>query len=190
MKINKKEALALAKVLHQHTGSALPVGLQSEHDETIHKLVTRLDHFIMVDGADGADGDHVDDDYLPKKSPVKKEERPCDFLEDSDDEDDEDGEQEMASDNDVDAGDLHELTPVKATNGTIEFEYVFDDQASRLNLLLDGETIIEYVTHLRRHRDSLEVKASARDWTAYEVNRFPKGWASLLPIHQLLTVEY
>jgi len=160
MKINKKEALALAKVLHRHTGSALPVGLLSKHDETIRELVTRLDHF-MVAGA-----------------------------EDGDDEDDEDDEQEMASDNEVNASDLHELTPVKATNGTIEFEYVFDDQASRLNLLLDGETFIEHVTYLRRHRDSLEVKASARDWAAFEVNRFPKGWASLLPVHQLLTVEY
>lgn len=198
MKINKKEALALAKVLHQHTGSPLVVMSQSEHDKTVHALQARLDRFIMVDGADA---DHVDEDCCPKESPAKKQAQPCDFFDDGEDDDEdvfdeeeeddeeEDGEQEAAVDLEVPAGDLHDLAPAKATVGAVEFEHVFDEHTSRLDLLLDGETTIEHVTHLRRHGKSLEVKAAGRDWTSFEVSKFPKGWASALPLGELAAVE-
>ena len=197
MKINKKEALALAKVLHQHTGSALAIVPQSEHDETVRALAARLDRFIMVDGADA---DYVDEDCRPKKSPAKKQAQPCEFFDDSEeddedvsDEDDDDEDDEDCGDVEdveqhhltIDAGGLHDLKPATTKDGALEFEKV----KARVDVLLAGEAVIEGVDYVRRTGRSLEVKSADGDWTSFDVSKFPKGWASQLPIGELAMVE-
>lgn len=200
MKINKKEALALAKVLHQHTGSTLAIAPQSEHDETIHALQARLDRFIMVDGADA---DHVDDDFRPKASPAKRQAQPCDFFSDEEDDaeeeediddevDDEDDDEDEDCDDDVeqhdrtvDGEDLHALKPATSKDGALEFERV----KGQVDLLVGGEPAVEDVTYVKRTGRALEVKASDGGWTGFEVSKFPKGWASLLPAGDLAMVE-
>jgi hypothetical protein len=192
MNINKREALALAKVLHNN----VPMGLTLAHidpfTQTLLDLAAKIDRFILVDEADV---DYVDEGYHYKASPDKDSfvpHRPGDEDEEEDEEDvedDDDGEQTV--DVNVLAGNLHDLPGVKVTAGTIEFEHVPGAHANvgHVDLLLDGETTIEYVTHLRRSGKSLEVKPEDAAWISFDVARFPKGWATLLPAGMLARVQ-
>lgn len=184
MKITKKEALALAKVLHQHNPSPFLIAAHTQHDEVLAALSARVDRFILVDEADA---DYVDDEYLPEKSPAKKAEQPCDFYEgdeglpcDDDSDDDEDEEHDCTSA----ASALHDLKPATGKAGTLEFE----ESAETVDLLVAGEPVVEDVTHVRRGGRLLEVKDAEGAWSSFEVSKFPKGWASLLPAGDLVKV--
>jgi len=181
MKISKKEALALAKVLHQHNPCALLMSAHTQHDEVLAAVAARIDRFILVDEADH---DYVDEDFVYKDSPVK--EQACDFF---GDEDSTQVPEDEALSSFVSGENLHDLLPAKSTAGLVEFEHVTESQAPYVSLLLDGGTVIEGVTGLVRSGKSLEVTSRGGLKANFEFSRFPKDWVALLPARQAFAVE-
>lgn len=183
MKINKTEALALAKILHSHIPSIIHEGFDAQ-TTTLLAIASRIDRFLL---ADVADADYVDKEYIPKKSSDKGCADP--FRGESDDDENIEDEEKEKDDeiNVVEACDLHDLKGASGKDGTIEFEYL--DGTETVDLLVDGHAEMTAVSFIRRYAKKVEVQREDGRWIAFIVNKFPKGWASLLPIGVAVKVE-
>lgn len=105
-------------------------------------------------------------------------------LEDDDESDDE--EEELVADSYASSRDLHELKPVKTTQGSLEFEE--DEDGEECDVLLN--TYHECtITHLRRKGKELHVRDKDGEWRTYNVAKYPAGWADLLPLNELVEIE-
>ena len=45
------------------------------------------------------------------------------------------------------------------------------------------------VTHIRRKGKELHVRDTDGTWSIFDVDRFPKGWADVLPVNMLVEVD-
>lgn len=175
MKITKEEALTLAKVFHEFmianrcNSSALV--------DHVEEIATAVDEFLVGD-SDCAD-----------------EEDSCDNCqcggcedEDKDDEDDEDS-NEHDADSEVEADELHAMSPVKTKQGMVEFELVDEPGvgADRVDVLVDGYSEHD-VTHCRRNGSKFEALDSDGEWHIYHVRNTPKNLALLFPEGDLVEV--
>lgn len=163
MKINKADGLILAKLLHGH----VPFGLIGTPDDRTRRLIDladRIDRFLLLDEADT---DHVDVDYQIKVSPPEA----------------------LADEGDDDcfvSGDrLHDLLASPSDEGAVEFE----DTGKGVDLLLDGITLLEGVTAVKRTGHRLEVQTTPHTWTAFSMARYAKGWSTCLPVGATVHVE-
>lgn len=212
MKISKKDALALAKVLHQHVAHCAVIN-DPEFQNTLEDLSARC-HMFLVYGeeAEDEDGheccdhgeededDEAEDDLDEEEEDSSEEDKEDDeesgedeeSSEEDDDGDSEDEEDDLESDCYTTGDELHELTAVKSDEGAVEFEHVEadGDEGCRVDLLVDGYTQIEDVTYLRRKGKELHVRDGNADWSVFYVNKFPKDWAVALPLNQLVEVEH
>jgi hypothetical protein len=201
MRISKQDALALAKVLHQHVDHCYASDSdKSEHQETLEDLAERVDSYLVHGVEDDCcddereeeeeeDEEAEDDDEDEEDSSEEgdeeddEDEGEGDESSDSDDEDDdEDEEEDLSADAECASGDLHDLPAVKAKQGAVEFEAVEEGDC---DLLLDGGTE-HSVTHLRRKAKELHVRDADGKWHVYNVSRFSKGWSALLPLDELV----
>lgn len=176
MKINKDQALELSKILHIHLGEGLLFNgsEKSKHRQILEDLQLRLEGFLL--------GDQDDQD----------EEDDCCESDDEDDEaDDEEGtedEQELEPDSSASGQELHNLKAVKSQGVALEFEGIDEDEGSRVYVLVDSYP--EHIaTHIRRLSKSISIRDEFDTWRTYNVSRFPKGWADLLPLGELVEVE-
>lgn len=215
MKISKKDALTLAKVLHQHVGHCALVGdgARSEFQDTLEDLSARVDEFLVYgDEVDDDECEHdccaddeeegdkeTEDDDEDKEDPSEEggeeddeeEDEDEDSSEEDDDGDSEDEDEGLDVDSYVGGAELHDLTAVKSDDGAVEFEHVEGDdyEDPRVDLLVDGYTKIEGVTHIRRQGKELHVRDSDAKWSVFYVTKFPKAWVSTLPLSELVEVE-
>jgi hypothetical protein len=214
MKISKKDALVLAKILHQHLG---PYGLassdadKSEFQDTLEDLSARVDEFLVYGEVADDERKHdccVDKDEEEKYDDDETEDDGDEEEEDSGEEDEEDnegeGEDEESSEEDDDddseeeelnvdsyvaAGKLHDLKAVKTEAGTVEFEALEDrDDDGVCDLLVDGYTE-HSVTHVRRQGKELHVRDAYGEWHVYYVSKYPKGWTDVFPLGELVEIE-
>jgi len=182
MKISKKEALALTKVLHQHVEPAHAIvygNVVDDHRKTLRELAGRIDRFILVDEADG---DYVDEEYRPKESADKQQ--ACDFFPEGEDEEGAKDELSPEPTAFVTGDGLHDLKPATSKSGHLEFEKV----GPSVDLLVDGEPVVGGIAYVRRTGRQIVVEDVHGDQTIYEVSRFPKGWATLMPAGALVEV--
>lgn len=212
MKINKEEALVLAKILHQNLG---PYGLaavdKSEFQEALEDLAARVDEFLVYGDEEEAeeheccdhgeeDDDEGDEDLGEEEEDSGEEDEEDDEEsgedEESSEEDDgdypEDEEEELNADSYVGGEELHALKSAKSSDGAVEFEHAVDDDHSdedHVDLLVDGYTELSNITHVRRKGKELHVRDGAGDWYTFSIPRFPKGWSDVLPLDELVEVE-
>jgi hypothetical protein len=209
MRINKEEALALAKVLHTQQGYNPEE--KSDFEVTLADLAERIDSYLVHGDEDDCcddvceeedpedeedeeeeEDEEAEDDSDEEEDPAEEgdeeddeDEGEGDESSDSDDEDDdEDEEEDLDADATCASGDLHDLTAAKAKQGAVEFEAV---EEGCCDLLVDGGTE-HSVTHLRRKGKELHVRDDGGEWHVYNVSRFPKGWSKLLPLDELVEV--
>jgi hypothetical protein len=156
MNINKREALVIAKLLHQH-GFPFMTGEKTDFQVTVEYLEKRLQSFLTEDDSDV-------DLHKPKS----------DFR----------------------AGDLvrlgsvlHDLTPVKTTEGLVEFE-LFDD---RTTVIIDGRTLktIESIDSIRLGRTYLDI-LSGDERKSFIVNcgDWPKDWLKYMEFDTLYKIDH
>lgn len=152
MKINKKDALALAKVLHQHVDhlhSCLASGeSKSKHQDTLEDLAARVDEFLVCGDVDDdvcehdccvdegeADDDEGDEDLGEEEEDAGEEDEENDEESDEDkesSEEDDGDDPEVEEEDELDpvsfvyGSELHDLKPAKADEGSVEFELVED----------------------------------------------------------------
>lgn len=220
MKINKEEALVLAKLLHQHDSRSYPSALagdaeKTDFQNTIEDLCERLDDFLVYGeeetddeedeheccdhGEEEEDDDEGDEDLGEEEEDSSEEDEEDDEesgedeeSSEEDDGDDSEDEEELDVDSYAGGDDLHALKAAKLTNGSLEFEYVTGDDHSEkdhVDLVVDGYTELEDITHLKRKGKELHVRDCEGGWSIYDVERFPKGWADVLPLDELVEVE-
>jgi hypothetical protein len=60
-----------------------------------------------------------------------------------------------------------------------------------VDLLLDGEVLVQDVTDIRRNKKSIAVRLrSGGDWMSFDIkHRFPKEWIRELPLNTHVGVE-
>ena len=213
MKINAHEALALAKVLHGHVGDDYHASSSDEDKSdfrlTLEELAERIDDYLVNGDADEDDEaedccekvtyDDEEDEDEEAEDDDEEEEDPADEGDEEDDEDEGEGEEPSEEDDDeadeedlecddyVTPGQLHDLTAAKGKKGALEFEDT--EEPDSVQLLLDGGIEHEEVTHLKRVSKELHVRTTDGAWIVYQVARFPKGWAAVLPLDSLVRVE-
>lgn len=213
MKLSKEQALDLVKILaHYEVVTDSPI-----QDVDSSDLRRDLEEFIL-EGAEDCDedccSDEEDDDEETEDDSDEEEE---DSSEEDEEDDEESGEDEESSEEDDDddpeeedlnadiyvlGSDLHGLKVAKGKiisssagdpddEVTLEFENTEDDEANVCDLLVDGQPLGP-ITHVRRKGKELHVaesNAGSRAWHRFEVTKFPKGWADVLPLDQLAEVE-
>ncbi len=199
MKITKKEAVELSKALHQYqyTGGQL---ISSDHLDTLIALNERLEEYLVAEVEETDEEVEEDEDSEEDSSSESDEEDDEDKAESEEASDDadaeEDDEEELEADYLVEGDALHNLIGAKSTDGTIEFELIDmhdvegDDDDQRVDLVLEGYTEINDVTHVRRKSKELHVRDADGEWTIFEVSKFPKSWTSTFPLGGLVEVEY
>jgi len=185
MKINKLEALALTKTLHPHVGFTTENDSLTEYQEILQDLSERLDHFLTCDDSEHV---HEEDDGDDRPEDDDSEEIADD---DDDDEEEEEGdsvdvEEELESESVIDPAILHDLASVKTTKGLLEFEDTGTGKS--IDILVDGYTEIEGVTHFKRKAKELHVRDASKAWTVFHVTKFPSSWTKTLPVDELVEV--
>lgn len=201
MKISKHDALVLAKVLVRVVDPSQPEDEKSQLDVDLEDLAERLDDYLT--GENGTCSDHYESDEEEEEDEEVDDD--CDEEEDLDGEEDEeedeededldgekdedgvDGAEDLEADCFVNPAELHGLKPLKSEGVCVEFEDC-DDDSDTVVVLEDGFAELT-VTHLRRKGKELHVRNDDGEWFFYEVERFPAGWASCLPLNQLVEVE-
>lgn len=97
-------------------------------------------------------------------------------------------EEEPEADYTVGAGDLHDLTVAKLTHagGSLEFE----DNDDTVDIIVGGYCEVPGVNFLKRTGKEIHVRTTQGRWRIFSIEgRWPKGWASALPMDQLVEVE-
>jgi len=204
MKISKHDALVLAKVLTRVVDPSQPDDEKSQLDVDLEDLAERVDAYLTGDDCDDHCEDHkdayeeeddedeeADDDCaeaedLDGEEDEEEEEEDLDLGEEED-EDDEDGDEELEADRYVAPERLHDLKSVKSDGVTVEFEDA-DDDTDSVVVIEDGFTELT-ISHLRRKGKELHVRSTDGDWYVYAVERFPAGWATVLPLNLLVEIE-
>jgi hypothetical protein len=197
MRINKTEALVLAKIVHQHTGGATALRIdQSGFDVVLREIEARLSTYLVKgeeedcsEDAKSDDADKTDDSlrecYDPDCSvcyPSSGEESD----EDAEEEEEEVDDNFPESDCDVFIDELDELAPARlASSKSFEFEKMNDNT---VNVLVDGQLDEANILYVQRNGALLTVWNSEGDSLSYDVTRFPKGWATALPLESVCEV--
>lgn len=211
MKLSKEQALDLVKILI-HYQTLAPCGDVAD----VHGLRRDLEKYILGGDEDeeetNNEKDEEDDETDEEDSgeedveePDKSKDGEGDEADDEGEEDDDDGladEEALCVDSYVYSGDLHDLKPAKAKiisssvgdpddEVILEFEHTDGDDANVCDLLVSGEPIGP-ITHVRRKGNELHVaenNSGERAWHRFHVSRYPKGWADVLPLDDLVEVE-
>jgi hypothetical protein len=208
MKISKRDALTLAKILVHHVRDDGET--KTEHEDDLVELSDRIDSYLSDE--DGTCSDHCEDHHKDAEDDEEEEDEDDEEVEDdgdeeedlddeedeeedeededSDEEEDEDGvdgAEELEADCFVTPAELNGLKPLKSDGAVVEFEDC-DDDSDTVAVIEDGFTEFT-ITHLRRKGKELHICSDEGDWYVYEVERFPAGWASVLPLNQLVEVE-
>jgi hypothetical protein len=191
MKITREEALVLSKLLHLHTGSALVVAEKSRFQELLEELSERLDDYILNGNEEEEDDEETEDDEEDQEDSSdeggKEDDEEEDDCKDSSEKDDEE-DNDLKCDGHVSASELHDLPPVRTSrHGSIEFEADEESTEESVMLLADGYQEHE-VTHLRRKSGELHVRDVDGNWHVFRHPKFPKAWASVLPLDELIGV--
>lgn len=151
------------------------------------------------DEEDDDEGDE-DDDEEEEDSGEEDEEDDEESDEDEesseeDDGDDSEDEEELNADSYARGDELHALKAVKSTDGSVEFELVEDDSKEdepvelHVDLLVNGYTELESVTHVRRKGKELHVRDGEGEWYTFDVTKFSKDWIAAFPVGDLVEVE-
>lgn len=202
MKLDKQDALALAKILHQHVGSALShTADKTEHQEILEDLAERIDEYLLSgdeeneedtechkDCCEGDEDEESEEDDAEGEESADEEDEEGDEEEDEEEEDDDT--EDLDTDHSVYGEELHDLRAAKSDKGSLEFELVEDaEDGERVDFLIDGLTTYEGITHVKRFSKELHVRTDDGEWHVYEVSRFPKGWADVLELDELVEVS-
>jgi hypothetical protein len=204
MKISKKDALDLVKVLtHYQTFDQLV-------NVDVRGLCQDLEEFVLErDGEDDYEEDERDDEEVEEDDKEKDEEELDEQEDGESDEDDgegeeDDGEGEAAY---VTTGvNLSNLKRVKArVISTSDTDFEVDDPvtisfesdvySSDVNLIVETDDLrssigpISYVKRMGSELHVAEGWQSSRTWHRFGVSKFPKGWATELPLDELVEVE-
>lgn len=182
MRITKLEALALAKGLHS-LGLACHPHLGDTTVDTLVGLAKKVDIYLLC----GSEDEELAKDDTPKKMykvPLKGR---------AEEEDEGEPEEDEDPDSFVSGPDLHDLKPVQAKGGTLEFELrqANGRTPAKVDLLHDGVCVVEDVSDLRR--SGKEIRARSHDepdeWSTFAVTKFSKDWTKALPLEELVGVE-
>lgn len=179
MKIDRHEALALAKILEGYVD--LDTHAPSDRQRGLNVLAQRIDDFLTHDDVRSDESDEEVDDYV----------KPADGCYDDDEDSQEDDDAKEVTevhvhDRFVSRGDLHALKPSKSSEGALEFEDV--GRSKTVVLLLEGFQDYGFVDTIIRKARSLHVSADGSDYTVYHVSRFPSAWVKLLPVNEVIGV--
>lgn len=192
MKINKREALALVKVLNQHgvgSDTHLASTSKTDHQNTLEDLADRMDAFLVHDEPNccdvGSDDAKAADDGGEEEEDSAEEDEEDDEEESDEDDSDSDDDDALDCDYECTAGELHDLEAVKSSKGAVEFEEV--DSHGSCQLILDGSTE-HSVAYLRRSSKALHVIDDRENVHVYNINRFPKAWVTFFPLDELIEV--
>lgn len=200
MKINKQEALLLAKIISQFVG--FHDGVKTKRQQDLETFLDRLDCFLtneddcdsreVVDDSDCADeadeeeeNEEDEDNCVEEEEPAEKEDEEEGEEDDDEESDDGDDEQDIVSDLYVTQEALHGLKAARSYNTAVEFEHCTDSET--LKLLEDGLQVAS-VAYLRRKGKELHVGKSDGEWIVYYVDRYPTGWVDVLPLNKLAEV--
>ena len=152
------------------------------------------------------DSDEDDSEEEDPEEPDESEDDEGDEADDESEEDDGEGdgdsEEELETDSYALGRDLHDLKVAKgkiisSSVGdpddvvTLEFEHTEGDDADVCDLLVNGDPVGPIV-YVRRKGSELHVAEGSDDdrtWHRFNVSRFPKGWADVLPVDDLVEVE-
>lgn len=138
--------------------------------------------------AEDDDADEEDPDCEDDEEDDEDEGEGEESSDEADDEDEEGEGDDEEVDGSVDAACLHDLIPVKSSVGSLEFEATVGADEDECTFLIDGYS--EFTVDLvRRQGKSLEVHSeNTGEWKSYSIAKFPKGWATLLPLGETLEV--
>lgn len=202
MKISKEEALELVKILHPHTDFDGP---KSSHQRVLEKIQDRLTDYLVNDDEECCDHEEEEGDDAEAEDEYEDEEDSSEEGDEEDDEDEDEGKESSEEDDDDDSEDeedsaditvygdeLHALKACTTSDGALEFEHVIDEdgeEEDQVDLLLDGAVYVEKVVRIRRKGKELYVYDDEGSSHQFDVSKFPKGWADLLPIGDLAEVE-
>lgn len=205
MKISKHDALVLAKVLVRVIDASQPDDEKTQLDVDLEDLAERVDEYLTDDECSDQREDPYCEDHKEEDDEDEEVEDDCDEEEDLDDEeveeedeedddlgeeedeDDEDGAEELEATCFVTPAELHGLRSFKSEGSVVEFEDC-DNDTDTVAVIEDGFTEFT-ITHLRRKGKELHICSDDGDWYVYEVDRFPAGWASVLPLNELVRIE-
>lgn len=204
MKLSKKQALDLVKIL-THYQTLVPDGDIAD----VHGLRCNLEERVLNGDEDEEeidDEEDKEDDGTDKEDSGEKDDEEPGEAEDEEDEEVDDGGPEDEEKLDVDSyarsRDLHDLKPAKAkiigsSTGDpddeviLEFEHTGGDDVNICDLLVNGEPIGP-ITYVRRKGNELHIAENNRGkrvWHRFHVSRYPKGWADVLPLDDLVEVK-
>lgn len=185
MELTKRQALLVVKLLQ-----AAPEGAVNAYQDDIDELDEAVEAFLTGSDDDQEDTGDVDMGDEEDEEDVEVTDEP----EEDDESDDEDDSDEMVSHTGtVSPHALNDLSPVKTTEWVpgapakaVEFEMVCRSETVDV-ITTDGVTELENVRYVCRSADRLELYVDG-EWYDYGVTKFPKGWATTLPLGQVLKV--
>lgn len=205
MELTKRQALDLVKVLSHYETS------NEQVDADVRGLRCDLEDFVLAEEettdeeadeeAEGEDEEAADEEDEEECS--EQEDDEGDEADDASEETDEGGDREEPSSY-VGGDDLHGLKACKGQvisssvgepddDVLIEFEHVAAGRETNVDVLInDGEDFIGPVTLIRRMGTELHLAEEldgALTWHRFAVSRFPKGWANVLPVNELVGVD-
>lgn len=186
MELTKRQALLVVKLLQ-----AAPEGAVNAYQDDIDELDEAVEAFLT--GSDDQ-GDTGDVDMGDEEDEEDDESEDEDDDEDEDDESDDPVSDGVIYEGTVSPRALNDLSPVKTTEWvaagtsakTVEFEMVYRSETVDV-ITTDGVTELENVRYVSRSADRLELYVDG-EWYDYGVTKFPKGWATTLPLGQVLKV--
>lgn len=194
MKINKEEALVLAKLIHPHVSFSVTADATlSDFQDVLRDLDVRLTELLTRD--DGSDDDEMVDNQKVDElgeDDVDEEDVIDEDEDESEEEDDEETHEEAQYE--IEGDELHDLCSIAAYAGarptrgekpvTVEFESEFEECR-----LVSSDGTILVIDSIKRLAKALQVWCTDSSVaTTFRVKRFPKEWVDALPVNELVSV--
>lgn len=181
MKIDREEALVLAKLIHPHVNFSADQPL-TDFQSVLRDLDSRITEMLT------SDADLEDDEEQAEPDDALDDESDEGADEDDDEEDEDDAEKAQFE---IEGDELHDLCNLTVRVGdphgqstSIEFES--DDVGCRLVSASGIDMVVDSVKRLARCL--LVWRKNASVAIAFHVNRFPKEWVDALPVNELVSV--
>jgi hypothetical protein len=178
MKLSKEEALVLAKLLNAVENAGAPVVYGESSSGLVQKIQKRLDLYLTnsidIDDEDEADAEVELDDYArarEENSRIGKEQYKNEL-----------------SEKEISISDLGSLQSVlvnhvgSTAKSTVEFDYTG-------HLMIDGYSS-STLTHVERASHELRIYDGEHLVAVYSIDRYPVGWAKLLPLNKKIRLAW